>query len=78
MTICSVCLKHTKNKTQKMLSPMSCVRKHGTKAHKICKQCWFVIFALENSSHKCPGCIKKIKLTVPPKIKEPFNVIDLS
>ena len=74
---CSMCLKKSKKK-EIMLSPMTCVRKHGSRAHKICKSCWFSKFAKEDANHKCPGCVKKLKLTVPPKSKSPVIVINLT
>ena len=70
-----MCLKQS---TKPMLSPMTCVQKHGSRAHKICQKCWFSSFAKENASHKCPGCIKKLKLHKPPKITQPTMVINLT
>ena len=80
MTFCSICLKTPKTNHGKnfMLSPMTCVQKYGTRAHKICQWCWFNIFAKENANHKCPGCIKKLNLTVPPKSTSPAVVINLT
>jgi len=48
--------------------PRVCLMTHGDKAsHRICSNCWWnptTGFALENSSHKCPGCVKNLPLTV--------------
>ena len=77
MRTCSICMKKFK-KDIKMLSPMTCVRKHGSKAHKVCQRCWFTIFSKEDANHECPGCEKKLKLTKPPKSKAPIMVIDLT
>jgi hypothetical protein len=47
--------------------PSRCYSKHGDKAaHRICVNCWWnptTGFALENASHKCLGCVKKLPLT---------------
>ena len=50
----------------KSLLPSECKIKHGTRAHRICEECWFdpvTGFALEGRSHKCPGCEKGLPLT---------------
>jgi hypothetical protein len=46
--------------------PRECLMKHGKAAHRICEDCWWDPkkgFALETSSHKCPGCEKGLPLT---------------
>ena len=46
--------------------PRECLMKHGKAAHRICEDCWWAPkkgFALETSSHKCPGCEKGLPLT---------------
>jgi len=46
--------------------PIECLMKHGKTSHHICKDCWWdpdTGFALESSSHKCPGCQKGLPLT---------------
>jgi hypothetical protein len=61
---CSMCGKMV-NKEDTFI-PRECLVKHGPKAaHRICKDCWWDPkkgFALENSSHKCPGCLKGLPL----------------
>jgi len=46
--------------------PRECLIKNGKAAHRICQECWWnpnTGFALESSSHKCPGCQKGLPLT---------------
>jgi len=46
--------------------PRECLIKYGKAAHRICEDCWWDPsngFALETSSHECPGCIKGLPLT---------------
>jgi hypothetical protein len=75
--LCSMCEKQVQlNYT---LVPRECLMKHGKGAHRICKSCWWdpeIGFALETSSHKCPGCQKGLPLT-PYKTVEPV-LIDLT
>lgn len=51
----------------KTFIPRECLMAHGDKAaHRICETCWWDPisgFALESSSHKCPGCEKGLPLT---------------
>lgn len=47
---------------EEMLIPALCLKYNGKRAHRICKDCWFSNFAIENVSHKCPGCINKLLL----------------
>lgn len=59
--------------------PGKCLMKHGKAAHRICEDCWWDNekgFALETSSHECPGCLKGLPLT--PFIKEPPIFVDLT
>lgn len=43
------------------LTPSDCLISHGLeKSHKICQSCWWSDFAIEESTHKCPGCSKKL------------------
>jgi hypothetical protein len=45
-------------KELKSFIPSECLQKWGSiRAHKICEVCWWEKFALENSCHKCPGCL---------------------
>ena len=32
---------------------------NGTRGNRMCIDCWFNKFAMENKSHKCPGCNKE-------------------
>ena len=80
---CCMCGKEIKK--SEGLIPLACLQKWGlTRAHRICKDCWFDgpdAFATEGISHKCPGCEEKIPLTkVPEKSKnnEEVAVIDLT
>lgn len=61
------------------LMPSGCKRAHGTRAHRICNDCWWNTekgFGKEDSKHKCPGCEKGFPLT---KVKlEEHPVIDLT
>lgn len=59
--------------------PRECLMKHGKGAHRICEDCWWDEekgFALETTSHKCPGCEKGLPLT-PYKKDQPI-VVDLT
>lgn len=73
---CCMCEKDVyKNDT---LVPMTCLLKHGKKAHRICNKCWWDKekgFGLETSIHKCPGCIKNLPLT---KVEPDNEAIDLT
>lgn len=60
------CMCNKKVNIKDTLIPRECLKKHGAKAHRICQSCWWDPisgFSLENLSHKCPGCQKKIPLT---------------
>ena len=75
---CSMCEKNV-NKSDTLV-PTICQSKYGPQAaHRICQDCWWdpnTGFAVENRSHKCPGCQKGLPLTTV-KIGEPIE-IDLS
>ena len=45
------------------LIPSQCKAKYRMNGHRLCDVCWFEKFALEGTSHQCPGCIKNIPLT---------------
>jgi hypothetical protein len=75
--ICSMCEKMVDLKDT--FVPGKCLTEHGKAAHRICKDCWWAEekgFALEASSHKCPGCLKGLPLTT--FIKEPPIFVDLT
>ena len=49
------------------LMPGKCFRKHGAiRAHRICQECWWSVFAKEGTNHDCPGCVKGLPLNGPP------------
>ena len=78
---CCMCEKTVRRDTT--LVPLECLNKYGVRAHRICQQCWWDPehgFAKENELHKCPGCVKKIKLTRPLKSKpiNPEDIIEIS
>ena len=65
---CCVCGKETN--INESLIPGACSRIYGSKAHRMCPECWWNPengFARENSSHACPGCEKGLPL---PKISQ--------
>jgi len=77
VTRCCMCEKVV-HKDHSLL-PSECKIKHGLRAHRICKECWFDEedgFALEGKSHKCPGCEKGLPLTRV-KVKTP-EMVDLT
>lgn len=48
------------------LKPSTCLMKHGSRAHRICQDCWWDRekgFAREGANHECPGCKKGLPLT---------------
>jgi hypothetical protein len=74
---CSICEKMVDLKDT--FVPRECLMKHGKAAHRICEDCWWdekTGFALETSSHECPGCKKSLPLT-PVKKEDPI-VVDLT
>lgn len=52
------------NSLYNSFKPLNCLKKYGVNAHRICENCWFDKFAIEGISHICPGCIKKMPLTI--------------
>jgi hypothetical protein len=61
---CCICVKEITDMDN--LIPSICYRKYMDKSHRICYECWFRPgsgFALENISHKCPGCANKFPFT---------------
>ena len=74
---CCVCEKNVAVKDT--FVPRECLMKHGKAAHRICEDCWWnetTGFALETSSHECPGCKKGLSLTHVKK-EQPI-VVDLT
>lgn len=71
---CCMCDKKIKN--NQSFVPRECLSKYGkNRAHKICSDCWWGEFASENTSHKCPGCVKGIPVKSDP---DKGKVIDLT
>jgi hypothetical protein len=65
------CMCENKINKADTLIPRECLAKYGSRAHRICKDCWWDPekgFAREDASHKCPGCIKGIPLEQQKKI----------
>jgi hypothetical protein len=57
-----------------MLVPLACLQKHGERAHRICKDCWWdpqIGFAREDAPHGCPGCKRGLPLNPPLKTRKP-------
>jgi hypothetical protein len=79
-TKCCMCGKPVDiNDIGNTLIPSGCLLQHGQRAHRICKECWFkpvTGFAIEGTTHKCPGCAKNLPLTKVP-YKEP-ELVDLT
>jgi hypothetical protein len=83
ITQCCMCGKDVNvNDKTNTLIPLECLQKRGRRAHRICKKCWFkpkTGFAIEGTSHKCPGCEKGKPLTnVRHKTPEMVDLTDLS
>lgn len=71
---CSICEKIV-NKDNTLV-PNTCLLKHGKRAHRICKDCWWnptTGFGREDASHKCPGCEKGLPL-IPYEVPEPVYI----
>jgi len=62
---CCMCLQSIENK---FFNPSKCLQEHGSRAHRICGECWWGEFAKEGTNHICPGCEKNMPL--PPKNTE--------
>ena len=76
-TKCCMCGK--KVDKDNSLMPSECKIKYGSRAHRICEECWFkpeTGFAIEGRSHKCPGCEKGLPLTHVEQ--KPIEVVDLT
>jgi hypothetical protein len=71
---CCICEKNV-NKDN-TFAPLQCLNKYGRATHRVCSECWWDKFAIEDISHECPGCIKGLPLTRVEK--EPPIVIDLT
>ena len=51
---CCICIKVITQ--QSILTPSKCKMKNGDRSHRMCEDCWWNVFALENTNHQCPGC----------------------
>ena len=63
------------------LQPRMCLGKYGSKAHRICQDCWWNSesgFAREGVSHECPGCKKGLPLSLVKPSTKVTEVIDLT
>ena len=62
---CCICSKTLDENVEQpvTLIPSQCKAKYRMNGHRLCDVCWFEKFALEGTSHQCPGCIKNIPLT---------------
>lgn len=68
---CVICGKSVNqyDKTDALI-PGKCFQRFGQEGHRICQHCWFEVFAVEDQSHDCPGCVTKTPLTeYNPKLK---------
>jgi hypothetical protein len=78
-TNCCMCEKEIK--ISESLIPRVCLQKYGSRAHRICKNCWFDgpdAFANEHRKHDCPGCEKGLPITRVPEKPKITEVIDLT
>jgi len=77
------CMCEKKVNTNKTLIPLECLNKYGSRAHRICSDCWWDPeegFAREGIKHSCPGCMKNFPLTKDVSVKKseaPVQIIDL-
>ena len=73
---CSMCHNHIQ--TIKYLVPSRCLRQNGSKAHRVCSDCWWdpvFGFAREGACHNCPGCADNLPLTLVTLCSETSPVI---
>lgn len=57
--VCSLCF--TREKSLTFFIPSICLQKNGMQhSHRICEECWWSKFALEQVCHACPGCNKRV------------------
>ncbi len=79
--LCVICDKYIL-KDANSLVPVKCLVTYGSKAHRICKTCWFSKFAVEGADHRCPGCLnnkpftKRKKKSITEKQKMKIIIID--
>lgn len=72
---CCICNK--KQNIENTLAPSKCLQQNMNKAHRICRDCWWDKFAIENMTHDCPGCKKNLPLTTTDNT-DSNEVIDLT
>lgn len=73
---CCMCLK--KINRDEYCVPVKCIVRNGARAHQVCHTCWWdpiIGFSREDTSHKCPGCIRQLPLTMHVSEK---TVVDLT
>lgn len=59
--VCSLCFTREKEKSLTFFIPSICLQKNGMQhSHRICEECWWSKFALEQVCHACPGCNKRV------------------
>ena len=57
------CICHTAKNITDTLVPSKCLQQNLNKSHRICRDCWWDKFAIENMNHNCPGCTNNLPLT---------------
>jgi len=76
---CCMCERRVSERNS--LKPSACLMKHGSRAHRICKDCWWDSengFAREGVNHECPGCKKGMPLLKPKPASKVSEVVDLT
>jgi len=74
---CCMCMQLIDNK---FFNPSKCLQQHGSRAHRVCGECWWGEFAKEGTNHFCPGCEKGLplpsKITKKTKPGITINLVD--
>uniref|UniRef100_A0A6C0K425 Uncharacterized protein n=1 Tax=viral metagenome TaxID=1070528 RepID=A0A6C0K425_9ZZZZ len=76
---CCICERRVSERNT--LNPSACLMKNGSKAHRICSDCWWDSengFAREGANHECPGCKKGLPLLKPKSASKVSEVVDLT
>ena len=60
MSTCCMCINQILG--EPFISQKCLIEHRKDKAHKICAECWWNKFAIEDRGHKCPGCTAKMDL----------------
>jgi len=68
MNTCACCDKKIPVQQKQVFSFRKCLNQHGNRAHRICAKCWWqtIIPASQEQHLKCPGCLARAPLYVPP------------